>query len=257
MKINLVPMAGEGQRYKDAGFKIPKPFIDIDGIPMVVRACKALPNADKNIFVCRKQHLEQYPIKDVLEKYLNNVIIVSIDKLTDGQAITCLAARDHIPDNSILNIGASDNDMVYDDDNLEKMFQNKELDGWIWTFRNNPAVLQNPKMYGWVKTDKYTNKATHVSCKIPISENPILDHAVIGAFTFKKAKSFFDAVHSMIKSNYRINNEFYVDVAIDVAIKSGLNIHVHEVDQYICWGTPQDYYEYQNWLKYFKKRLKS
>ena len=147
--------------------------------------------------------------------------------------------------------------MVYDDDNLEKMFQNKELDGWIWTFRNNPAVLQNPKMYGWVKTEKSTNKATHVSCKIPISQKPLLDHAVIGAFTFKKAKSFFDAVHYMIKSNYRINNEFYVDVAIDFAIKSGLNIHVHEVDQYICWGTPQDFYEYQNWLKYFKKRLKS
>ena len=248
-------MAGEGQRYKDAGFKIPKPFIDIDGIPMVVKACKALPNADKNIFVCRKQHLEQYPIRDVLEKYLNNVIIVSIDELTDGQAITCLAARDHIPDDSILTIGASDNDMVYDEDNLEKMFQNKELDGWIWTFRNNPAVLQNPKMYGWVKTEKSTNKATHVSCKIPISENPLLDHAVIGAFTFKKAKSFFDAVHYMIKSNYRINNEFYVDVAIDFAIKSGLNIHVHEVDQYICWGTPQDFYEYQFWLKYFKKTL--
>ena len=248
-------MAGEGQRYKDAGFKIPKPFIDIDGIPMVVKACKALPNADKNIFVCRKQHLEQYPIRDVLEKYLNNVIIVSIDELTDGQAITCLAARDHIPDDSILNIGASDNDMVYNEDNLEKMYQNKELDGWIWTFRNNPVVLQNPKMYGWVKTEKSTNKATHVSCKIPISENPLLDHAVIGAFTFKKAKSFFDAVHYMIKSNYRINNEFYVDVAIDFAIKSGLNIHVHEVDQYICWGTPQDFYEYQFWLKYFKKTL--
>ena len=250
-------MAGEGQRYKDAGFKIPKPFIDIDGIPMVVRACKALPNADKNIFVCRKQHLEQYPIKNVLEKYLNNIIIVPIDELTDGQAITCLAARDHIPDDSILNIGASDNDMVYDEDNLEKMFHNNELDGWIWTFRNNPVVLQNPKMYGWVKTEKSTNKATNVSCKIPISENPLLDHAVIGAFTFKKAKSFFDAVHYMIKSNYRINNEFYVDVAIDFAIKSGLNIHIHEVDQYICWGTPQDFYEYQNWLKYFKKRLKS
>lgn len=250
-------MAGEGQRYKDAGFKIPKPFIDMDGMPMVVRACKALPNADKNIFVCRKQHLEQYPIQDVLEKYLNNVIIVSIDELTEGQAITCLSARSHIPDDAILNIGASDNDMIYNEDNLEKMYQNKELDGWIWTFRNNPAVLQNPKMYGWVNSDKYTNKVTHVSCKIPISENPILDHAVIGAFTFKKAKSFFDAVDSMIKSNYRINNEFYVDVAIDVAIKSGLNIHVHEVEQYICWGTPQDYYEYQNWLKYFKKRLKS
>ena len=55
----------------------------------------------------------------------------------------------------------------------------------------------------------------------------------------------------------KINNEFYVDVAIDFAIKSGLNFQVHEVEQYICWGTPQDYEQYQHWLKYFKIRLKS
>ena len=247
-------MAGEGKRYRDVGFTIPKPFIDVDGMPMVVRACKSLPAADKNIFVCRKHHMKEYPIQDILEKFLNNVIIVTIDELTEGQAITCLAARDHIPDNAILNIGASDNDMVYDENVIEEMYQNPELDGWIWTFRNNPAVLQNPKMYGWVETEPESTKAIHVSCKIPISNNPMSDHAIIGAFTFKKAKSFFDSVNEMVKSNYRINNEFYVDVAIDFAIKSGLNIRVHEVDQYICWGTPQDYQEYMYWLGYFKKR---
>ena len=65
MRINLVPMAGEGQRYKDLGFVIPKPFIDVDGMPMVVRACKALPAADKNIFVCREHHIQEYPIKEI------------------------------------------------------------------------------------------------------------------------------------------------------------------------------------------------
>ena len=133
-------MAGEGQRYKDAGFIIPKPFIDVDGIPMVVRACKALPQADKNIFVCRKHHLEDYPIKDILEKYLNNVVVVTIDELTEGQAITCMAARDYIPDDAILNIGASDNDMIYDERVVDEMYKNTDLDGWIWTFRDKPSV---------------------------------------------------------------------------------------------------------------------
>lgn len=248
-------MSGEGQRYKDAGFTRPKPFIDVDGMPMVVRACKALPAADKNIFVCRKNHLDQFPIQVLLERYLNNVVIVTIDEPTEGQAITCLAAREHIPDDAILNIGASDNDMIYNLETLKKMYQTPSIDGWIWTFRNNPAVLQNPNMYGWVKTDIKGTRATHISCKIPISENPILDHAIIGAFTFKKAKYFFDAINTMVSLNERINNEFYVDVAINFAIQSGLDIRIYEVDQYICWGTPKDYYEYQFWLTYFKKRI--
>ena len=45
-KINLVPMAGEGKRFLDEGYKIPKPLIKIHCIPMFVHAAKALPKAD-------------------------------------------------------------------------------------------------------------------------------------------------------------------------------------------------------------------
>jgi choline kinase len=95
-------MAGEGQRYVDAGYQIPKPFIEVDGLPMVIRACQALPKADRYIFVCRKSHLEKYPMEEKIKEYIPNAIIVTVDKLTEGQAITCLAARDYIPDDAIL-----------------------------------------------------------------------------------------------------------------------------------------------------------
>ena len=175
--------------------------------------------------------------------------------MTEGQAITCLAARDYIPDDAILTIGASDNDMTYSESEMERLFLDEEVDGWIWTFRNNPAVLQNPKMYGWVETFQDSVRAKRVWCKIPLSETPMNDHAVIGAFTFKKAKYFFEAVEAMVQANERINHEFYVDVAADFAIRAGLNIQACEVDQYICWGTPQDYTTYQYWLEYFKRRI--
>ncbi len=255
MRINLIPMAGEGQRYVDAGYQIPKPFIEVDGLPMVIRACQALPKADRYIFVCRKSHLEKYPMEEKIKEYIPNAIIVTVDKLTEGQAITCLAARDYIPEDAILTIGASDNDMTYQESEMERLFSDDQVDGWIWTFRNNPAVLQNPKMYGWVETIQNSVRAKRVSCKIPLSENPMKDHAVIGAFTFKKAKYFFEAVEAMVDANERINHEFYVDVAIDFAIRAGLNIQACEVDQYICWGTPQDYKTYQYWLDYFKRRI--
>ena len=42
-------MAGEGKRFLDEGYIIPKPLIKINGIPMFVYAAKALPKADIQI----------------------------------------------------------------------------------------------------------------------------------------------------------------------------------------------------------------
>ena len=41
--INIViPMAGEGRRFVEAGYKNPKPFIDVHGKPMIVRVLENL-----------------------------------------------------------------------------------------------------------------------------------------------------------------------------------------------------------------------
>jgi CTP:phosphocholine cytidylyltransferase-like protein len=64
--INLIPMAGEGQRFKDAGFTNPKPLIEVNGLPMIVRALKCLPKALKNILVVRTDTLD---INEFKKKY--------------------------------------------------------------------------------------------------------------------------------------------------------------------------------------------
>ena len=45
-KVNIIPMAGEGSRFVNQGYKLPKPLIPVNGVPMVVRAAKCLPDAD-------------------------------------------------------------------------------------------------------------------------------------------------------------------------------------------------------------------
>ena len=49
------------------------------------------------------------------------------------------------------------------------------------------------------------------------------------------------------------NGEFYVDDVLNQNIKDGLNVKVFEVENYICWGTPNDYKTYNYWNKYFNK----
>ncbi len=241
MRINLIPMAGLGQRYVDAGYSTPKPLLLVNGLPMIIRAANALPVADRYIFVCRREHVQAFDLQNLFAQHFSDFTIIALDALTEGQAATCMQAKDAIPENAMLTVGASDNDMIYAPSSVAHLENDQTVDGWVWTFRNHACTLQKPNDYGWVQLKPNSKMVEHVSCKQTISDNPQNDHAIIGAFTFKKAKHFFDSITKMINANDRINNEFYLDVAINHAIGNGLKIHVLEVEQYISWGTPRDY----------------
>ena len=49
MKLNIViPMAGLGSRFRDAGYSVPKPLIEVLGRPMYAWAAESLPLAQSS-----------------------------------------------------------------------------------------------------------------------------------------------------------------------------------------------------------------
>ena len=247
----LIPMAGAGARFKKEGYKVSKPLILVNQNPMVVEATNHLPNSEKQIYICRREHLEGEKIDIEVKKHYPNSKFISIDYLTEGQAATCLLAKDEINNNEELIIGACDNGMIWDEKNF--LFEKNEVDCLVWTFRNNVTVVNKPEAYGWVEINK-EKEAKRVSVKVPISSTPTSDHAVVGTFWFKKGKYFVDAAEKMITKNRRINNEFYVDECINELIEIGLKVKVFEVDKYICWGTPNDLRTYEYWQGFHKSQ---
>lgn len=250
MKV-LVPMAGAGSRFKKEGYNVPKPLILVNQKPMVVEATSHLPKGQEYIYICRTEHLKEDKIDDNIKKYFPNSKFIHIEYLTEGQAATCLLAKNEINNNKELIIGACDNGMIW---NQEKFLNEKiNVDCLIWTFRNNVTVINKPESYGWVEINEL-NEAENVSVKVPISSNPINDHAVVGTFWFKKGKQFVEAAEKMIKKNRRVNNEFYVDECINELIEEGLKVKVFEIQKYICWGTPNDLRTYEYWQSFHKSQ---
>jgi dTDP-glucose pyrophosphorylase len=252
MRVNLIPLAGRGKRFADEGYTLPKPVIPVDGIPMVIAAARSLPPADKYVFICLKEHIVKHKIDKAIKKYYPKAVIVPLDHVTEGQASTCLLGEPYIDPEAELAIGACDNGMAYEQKNYDKVMNDPKTDAIIWTFRNNPNVTRHPEHWGWVAVDK-KNFVKKVSVKIPVSDNPIRDHAVVGSFSFKKAKHFFEYTKKMIAVNRRINNEFYNDELMNVLVENGLKVKVFEIDTYIGWGTPADLKTYEYWSSYFKK----
>ena len=250
--ITLVPLAGNGSRFSTLGYKKPKPLLEVSGKPMVIQAANSLPQSQKLIFVALKEHLKNYPLKKVLKDEFTNPKIVSLEGATQGQAITCFLGLKDEDINSSLLIAATDNSIMYDQNKYQKLIEDKNVDAIIFTFRNHVSSKSNPQMYGWVKTD-YKNKATGVSVKVPISKKICKDHAIVGTFWFKKVQFFYLGLKKLIDKNVKINNEYYVDSLMGELINLGLNVKVFEVDNYLCWGTPNDYETFIYWQSFFHK----
>jgi NDP-sugar pyrophosphorylase family protein len=237
----LMPMAGNGKRFLDEGYLLQKPLIAVDGLPMYKRALQDLPQCDKHIFIIKNDiNLTELP---------SNSTIIAIEATTQGQATTCLLAKDQINNTQSLFITPCDNGLIYDITAFKKLQQ--QADVIIFSFRNNTAVVNNPNQYGWVQVEN--NVSLSISCKKAISETPMQDHAITGAFWFKQGNYFVTAAENMITQQRKINNEYYVDECINDCIKMGLKVFVFEIAHYICWGTPNDLRTYLYWQNYFNQ----
>lgn len=250
--ITLIPLAGRGSRFSEVGYKDPKPLIEVSGKPMLIQAAQSLPQTENHIFVTLKEHIKNYPLKEAINVSYPKAKIVSIDEVTEGQAITCSMGLSNSETDSSLLIAATDNGMIYDHDKYEELVENKNVDAIVFTFKNHISSKNNPQMYGWVSVDN-NNNASGVSVKTPISENPYEDHAIVGTFWFRKVEYFNNALQSLKDKNIRVNGEYYVDSLLDELIKSNFNVKVFEVDNYVCWGTPNDYETFNYWQSFFDK----
>ncbi len=254
----LIPMAGAGQRFADAGYRVHKPAIPTidrwDGTekPMVVCATKDLPGlaADGSnvIYVDRTFHKED-GVEDAIRAYYPKAQFITVEKLTEGQACTCMLAESYLDPEEPLLIAGCDNGMDIDEKTFIKT--EAECDCIVFTYRHNEAVLQNPNAYGWMLTDEEGN-VTGTSIKKAISDTPMEDPAVVATFWFRKAKVFLEATEKMIRENDRVNGEFYVDQTVKHVLDLGYRAKIFDIDRYVGWGTPADYEGYQKTYAYFK-----
>lgn len=256
MSTNLILLSGEGKRFKKGGYKLPKPLIEVSGKPMVLLAAASAPRSDNWVFIVRQEHIDNFGIDQVLKREFPNCKIKAVNETTEGQAATALLAADLIVMDEPLFIGACDNGMVWSKNKYQQLVDQFEKDPSlamvVWTFSEMPSLATNPTAWGWVDLNK-NQVIKRMSVKVPISDDPYHDQAVIGAFTFRDGNTFKKIVDRLIKDDIRVNNEYYLDSCPDVVKTIGMKSLAFKVDQYIGWGTPEDLKTYEYWQNYFDK----
>ena len=246
----MIPCAGLGKRFSDYGYKLPKPFIEVAGKPMLNQAIEDLPFFSKMKLVFREETFNKYLLSSETKNKFIYSNIQTIKSKTNGQASTCLLGLENVDLSSPLMISACDNGLIYDNQRFQELTKDSSIDIIIWGCRNYPGARKNPEMYGWIEEEDFIVKKVHVKKEY---KNPKIDPIITGTFYFKEAEIFKNSVEKLLKSGKKVNNEFYVDSSINMAIALGFKVIYFEIDFYLCWGTPNDLRTYNYWQNCFHK----
>ena len=224
----LIPMAGAGSRFEQAGYTFPKPLIDVNGKPMIQRVVENLNMDARHIFIVQKEHYEKYSLKHTLNLIAPNCKIVQVEGITEGAACTTLLAKEFINNNEPLVLANSDQYVNWNSNEYMYSCMADDIDGSILTFEST-----HPKWsYAKLNEDGFV---TEVAEKKPISK-----HATVGIYFWKRGKDYVDAAESMIQKNIRVNNEFYVCPVYNEALLRGARVKTFHIDKMWGLGTPED-----------------
>jgi HAD superfamily hydrolase (TIGR01509 family) len=224
----LIPMAGAGSRFEQAGYTFPKPLIEVRKKPMIQVVVENLNIKANYIYVVQKSHREKYNLDALLSLITPGCKVVETEGMTEGAACTALLAREHINTDAPLFFANSDQFVEWDSNEFLYKMNETNADGGIVTFE-----ATHPK-WSFAKINKQ-GLVTEVAEKKPIS-----NIATVGFYYWKQGSDFVKYAEQMINKNIRVNNEFYVCPVFNQAIEDNKEIRTFNINGMWGLGTPED-----------------
>ena len=228
----VVPMAGLGSRFQLAGFKTPKPLIDIRGRPMYAWATDSLPLelSTRLIFVLLSSQPEFPALRaDILHRYARyHPIVCDVPAMTEGQAITVLRAKDWIDADDPLLIHNADTAFRIDPSWVQQAWR-QNCDGALLVFPSQEKrwSFSRERADGWVAEVR--------------EKEVISPWASTGSYWFRRGSDFVRLVAARVNTGRREASEYYVGPLYNDLIAEGGKVRNFRIKRLFCFGTPEDY----------------
>lgn len=230
----VIPMAGRGSRFAEAGYTCPKPLIPIKGKPMTEVVINNLRSKTPHrfIFLCLREHLERYALDEKLRSWSPGCEVLTVDAVTEGAACTVLLAKNLINNDAPLMIANCDQWVDISIDEYLAELDRTGSDGLIMTMQ-----ADDPK-WSYVRFDGQGKP-----CEV-VEKQVVSDEATVGIYNYRKGSDFVAAAEAMIEKRARVNGEFYVAPAYNEMIALGKRIAIYnvgrELDGMYGLGIPRD-----------------
>ena len=232
-KINIIiPMAGMGKRFMEAGYTLPKPLlkiVDKEVIYHIVYIMR-MPNA-QFIFIVRQDHCDQYQLDKILLNIEPNAKIVKINELTQGSICTVLLAKEHFNDDNPVIIKDCDQILNWNPEHFIEFVQRNHADGAIVNIHTD-----RPN-YSFSRVD------SHGRIYETAEKSVISNYGSVGVYYFARGKDLIKYSEKMIEKNIRVNNEFYTSPVYNQLIQDFKLVLHYPIAELFQLGTPEEFNE--------------
>jgi dTDP-glucose pyrophosphorylase/SAM-dependent methyltransferase len=245
----VIPMAGRGSRFAQAGFTVPKPLIPMGGRPMIQWVIENIrpTRPHQFTFICLAEHLSRYPeVSAELRRLCPSCNIVPVDAVTEGAACTVLLAREIIDSDDPLMIANSD--------------QIADLPIDVYLTRGDAPDLAGLIMTFWADHPKwsYCRMREDGTVSEVVEKQVVSNEATVGIYNFGHGKDFVRAADAMIDADLRVNGEFYVAPCYNQLIAKGATILTARTGREHAGmyglGTPEDLESFKT-TRYYQDRM--
>ena len=248
----IIPMSGIGNRFIQAGYKIPKPLLEVENKIIINHVCDMFKGIDKTIFICNKNHLDDKSLH-MNEKIRNINIdskIVSIDPHKNGPIYAVLKAIDHIDLDLPTIVNYCDFNCIWNYEMFRRYVVNSNCDGCVVTYKGfHPHMLGNTN-YAYIKLDN--SQIIDIQEKKSFTLEPMNENASSGTYYFKSALLMKKYFEKTIENDLNVKGEYYVSMSYKLMIKDNLKLNNFNIDYFMQWGTPADLEEFKWFSNLFK-----
>lgn len=226
MRWNVIPMAGEGQRFRQAGYTTPKPFLDVAGKPMLARVIENLPPAERWLFGVRQEH--EARARQIIRALVGDAAQVrTFAETPPGPAATLLELLRWVPPgDSVLSADCDQYIAWTSRPGYALTLRDTLVAGITVAFRSENPALSYIEWCG--------NHVTRVEEKQRISER-----ALAGLYFFRSAGLCEMALRAMMAHTAGIHGEYYIAPAYNELLHAGLDVLFYDVDAVWNLGTPE------------------
>lgn len=251
----VIPMSGFGERFRKAGYTVPKPLIEIEGKPIIAHVIDMFPGETDFIFICNQNHLDEpgYRMREILAQYCPTGVVVGIPSHKLGPVYAVAQVAGLIDPARPVVVNYCDFTCYWDWQHFKRYVTDCGCDGAIPAYRGfHPHTLGTTnyaymrEANGWVQD---------IQEKQPYTDNRMDEYASSGTYYFASGALMRGAFAATQSRNLSVGDEFYVSLAYKPLLESGKRIAVYDLQHFMQWGTPDDVAEYRMWSDAFRRLI--